>query len=41
MLEQRTIVREHKNKALELMGMSETPDVINRPLLPSHDVISH
>ncbi|MBE7215697.1 [protein-PII] uridylyltransferase [Shewanella benthica] len=29
-LEQRTIVREHKNEALELMGMSETPDVIKQ-----------
>jgi len=29
-LEQRTIVREHKNEALELMGVSETPDVIKQ-----------
>lgn len=29
-LEQRTIVREHKNEALELMGLTETPDVIKQ-----------
>ena len=29
-LEQRTIVREHKNDALELMGMSEVPEHIKR-----------